>query len=85
MCTNYCVACGQEIPEGDMICSVCKKKSETKTIKVKHKDNKPFVLKKWSGDNWDKPDVGDIVKIFGTDFEVISNEPGNVELKKVNA
>lgn len=84
MNSNYCVSCGQEIPEGDMICLSCKKISDSdeKVITRKHKGGKNFVMKKWNGNSWDKPDIGDVIRIFGTDFEVVSNEPGNVQLKR---
>ena len=84
MSSNYCVSCGQEIPEGDMICSSCKKISDSdeKVFTLKHKDGKKFVMKKWNGNSWDQPDIGDVIRIFGTDFEVVSNELGNVQLKR---
>ena len=83
MSSNYCVSCGQEIPEGDMICKNCQNEASKNPInRVRHRDNKPFILKKWNGANYDTPDIGDVVTIFGTDYEVVSNEPGNVLLKR---
>ena len=39
MSTNRCVCCGEEIPEGSMICPACQKKSETNYATTKISDS----------------------------------------------
>ena len=38
MSTNRCICCGEEIPEGLMICPACQKKSEIKHNTTKQND-----------------------------------------------
>ena len=38
MSTNRCICCGEEIPEGLMICPACQKKSEIKYNTTKQND-----------------------------------------------
>ena len=57
--------------------------SEARTFKVYHREFKEFVLKQFRDGVWVTPQPGDIVKAFIREFEVISNEPGNVVVKEI--